>query len=313
MLYPLVLLCGLLVGTPPEAVEPAPATPAVSQPRSIPNLVYATREKLDGSERPMRLDLHLPGGDDSAKPVIVWFHGGGWAFGNRAWPSQVAFLIREGYAIANVEYRFSQEAAFPAQIFDCKAALRFLRENADEYGLDPDRIVLAGESAGGHLALLLGLSSGAGELVEDPELLRDDGVAAIVDLYGPTDLTLDNTVGNERLRRMYRNFGQMFLGGTFEGKLDLAKRASPITYVDADDPPVLILHGTRDGMVPMEHSERLAQRLERAGVEHEFVELRNAGHAGPRWFQPDVRQLILDFLDEHVPADDESRDPSVLR
>src|SRR5208282_1821342 len=197
----------------------------------------------DGHER-HKLDLYLPEKAEGALPVVVWIHGGGWSAGSKAGCPAVP-MVAQGSAVSSINYRLSQHATLPAQIEDCKAAIRWLRANAKTYHLDPDRIGVWGASAGGHLVALLGTTGGVKELEgNDGNLDQSSRVQAVVDWFGPTD---------------FRNIGKQLespnspvsklLGGPVSENKEKAEKASPVTYVGKDDPPFLIMHGDKDPLV----------------------------------------------------------------
>lgn len=219
------------------------------------------------------LDLYQPNEGDSPRVGIVLIHGGAWRAGKKEdynYYSQV--FAHKGYVVANINYRLSKESKFPAAVQDCKCAVRWLRAHAEEFNVDPERIVVAGGSAGGHLSLLVGYAS------DVPELEGRGGygdvssrVCGVVSIYGPTDLTTDFVRKNQ--------FAAMVVGAFIGAPIDRAlgkyELASPIRHVDAEDPPTLILHGTVDDVVPIAQSDQLAKKLEE--VEIPFVYDRIAG------------------------------------
>src|SRR3990172_320618 len=243
------------------AGAPSPLLPSSPSPVSAAShldLVYSTYP------RPLHLDLRLPSGTPPF-PVVVWVHGGAWQGGNKSLSrGHHALQQRDrGYAVASIEYRLSGEAIFPAQIQDCKAAIRWLRANAVRYGLDPGRIAAWGSSAGGHLVALLGTAAGVADL-QDPvqgNASQTDVVQAVVDWYGPTDFQQlsgghhDTDSPESRL-----------LGGDIDDCPERVALASPLTYVDPGDPPFLIQHGSRDGTVDPNQSALLHAALLAAGV-----------------------------------------------
>jgi len=249
------------------------------------DVVYASP---DGHKQ--LLDLYLPASAKSPVPLILFIHGGGWEAGDKnCFPE--GNPISRGYAVASIDYRLSQVAKFPAQIEDCKAAVRWIRANASKYNIDPNRIVAWGYSAGGHLAALLGTSGGIKRLEgTNPENSEvSSGVQAVVDCCGPTDFT---TMGD-----FIPDVVERLLGGSVSKKRGLAVEASPVTYVTKDDPPFLIIHGKLDDLVPWQQSQELHDKLVKAGVESELHLLPNAGHG---FGGPEIVEIIYKFLDKHL-------------
>lgn len=221
----------------------------------------------------LTLDLYSPKKVSGPLPVIVWVHGGGWRRGGKRKCPAVA-LVPDGFAVASIDYRLSGAAPFPAQIEDCKAAVRWLRANAAKYNLDADRIGVWGMSAGGHLAALLGTSGGVPELEGSGDNMKySSRVQAVCDVAGPVDLLALTNLGPKR-----RFAIEGLLGGTPEK--DKATTASPLHYVSKDDPPFLIVHGEGDRVVPVEQSQRLYEELRKAGVNATLKILPNVGHQG---------------------------------
>jgi acetyl esterase/lipase len=213
---------------------------------------------------------------------------------------EIADLVASGrYAGVSINYRLSGQAIWPAQIHDCKAAIRWVRANAKEYNLDPDKIGVIGGSAGGHLAAMLGTSGGVAELEGDvgPYKGVSSRVLCVVDQFGPSDLLAmggdHDSPGSPE---------SQLIGGAVQENKDKARAASPITYVTRDDPPFLIFHGTKDPLVPVNQSERLAAALKEAGVSCLFVPVEGAGHGGFR--SPEVPRRIRQFFDRHLRGQD---------
>ncbi len=223
------------------------------------------------------LDLYMPVGVENP-PLIMFMHGGGWKNGNRK-NCKMSWASKYGYAIASVEYRLSQEAIFPAQIHDCKGALRWLRANAEKYGYNADKVVVAGTSAGGHLALLMGVSGGVKELegTTGGNLDETSTVQGIIDYYGPTDFVYRS---KSQPVKTEQEGGGVFhlLGGKASENLELAKAASPVTYVTKDDPPLVILHGEKDDTVFIKQSHIMKEHYEKNGLEVEMLTDPNARH-----------------------------------
>ena len=243
------------------------------------------------------LDLYLPAANHPV-PLVVWVHGGAWKLGSKDWLN-VKYLTEHGYAIASVDYRFSGDAKFPAQIQDCNTALNFLIANATSYGINPHHLIISGGSAGAHLALLLGLARNETAFGADPAIQP----LAILDFFGPVDLLsmLDDT-DQDQERAAAEDAFHRLLGASPRLRPDLARRASPINYVSPGSPPVLILHGDKDTSVPYRQSQRLRDRLNRAGVRNELITVNGVGHDGPLFATPALQEKVVTFL-QSVEAD----------
>lgn len=236
--------------------------------------------EVDGTS--LRLDLYLPDPRPSEPvPLVLWVHGGGWRAGSKQ-PTYAPDTLGEDYAVASVDYRLSDVALFPAQIHDVKAAVRFLRANADRFGIDPDRFGAWGSSAGGHLVALLGVTCDdeALEGTVGNHLDQSSCVQAVCDFYGPTDFSALPDQRGENARRPMAE--DQLIGGSVEDLEDLAALASPIAHVSADDPPFLIMHGSDDGTVPVEQSIAFDAALRAAGVDSTLLVVEGAGHSLPR-------------------------------
>lgn len=247
--------------------------------------------------RALKLDIVRPRQPAAERlPAIVFIHGGGWRNGDKSGGvGRVAPLAAEGnYVGVSVGYRLSGEAIWPAQIHDCKAAIRWLRAHAAEYGIDPNHIGVWGSSAGGHLVNMLGASGGVKELEGDCGTPNESSrVQCVVAFCGPTDFAAAKRVEGGREPSAVT----MLLGGSIEEKKDAARQASPITYVSSDDPPFLLVHGTDDTTVPIDHAERFAAALQKAGVGVTFVRILDGGHG---FGGPEVSQRVQDFLNKHL-------------
>jgi len=209
----------------------------------------------------LTLDLYRPEEVSGLLPVIVCVHGGHWGAGGKERCPAVT-LAQDGYAVASIDYRRTTTAPFPAQIEDCKAAVRWLRANASTYHLDPDHIGVCGYSAGGHLAALLGTSGGVPELEGSGDNMEySSRVQAVCDVAGPADLLAMTNLGPKPTFAI-----EGLIGGPLEKNKAKAIAASPIHYVSKDDPPFLIVHGEADRVVPVEQSQRLYEELRKAGV-----------------------------------------------
>ncbi|HLF79782.1 MAG TPA: alpha/beta hydrolase [Dehalococcoidia bacterium] len=276
-----------------------------------PEDVEITRDLVSGTGGGRDLHLHLvrPKGiaPGTRLPAVMYIHGGFWMGGTRDRGLDfLPALARRGYVGATIEYRLSQEAIFPAQIEDCKTAVRFLRAHADEHGIDPQHIGVWGGSAGGHLAALMGTSGslaaleGAGGWAE-----QSSSVQAVVDAYGPTDLLQANadysgprgTDGNIALPDQPESPESRLVGGPVQEHKDLANLANPITHIKAGCPPFLIIHGTADALVHYRQSELLHAALQRAGVESELLMYPEKGHMH---LDEDGLAKVYAFFDKHL-------------
>lgn len=244
--------------------------------------------------RPLQLDLYVPAERTGPVPCIVWIHGGAWLFGSRLappdyWPAGAVFqaAIDAGLAVASIDYRHSREAAFPAQVHDGKAAIRYLRRFAGELGLDPERFGVWGESAGGHLAALLAL-------VDDPALEGAEGVtgessalSAVVDFYGVSDAdtmpAFRDSVPQEWVDNLDAGAGpseplDILVEHSPYPRAEARRLVSPVHHVRADAPPFLLVHGEADGLVPFDQSAQLLAALQEAGADAELVAVPGADH-----------------------------------
>ena len=243
------------------------------------------------------LDVYVPAGSVEPLPLVIWIHGGGWQNGSKATGGPAISLLSQGFAVASINYRLSGDDVFPAQIEDCKAAIRFLRARAEDYNVDPRRFGVWGSSAGGHLVALLGTSGDVKDLegaVGDFDEVTSR-VQAVCDWFGPTDLLQmggrhDDAESPE----------SKLIGGPIQERKAEAARANPIAYVSPDDPPFLIMHGSSDPAVPFHQSELLEAALKKVGVESTLVKLVGAGHGGPEFTSPDSQTRVAEFFSKHV-------------
>jgi acetyl esterase/lipase len=251
----------------------------------------------DGHER-QKLDLYLPK-DGTLFPLIITIHGGAFKMGSKEQGVPLAYLS-QGYAVASINYRLSQHAKFPAQIEDCKAAVRWLRAHASEYRLDPKRFAAWGSSAGGHLAAMLGTTGDTKEFDLGANLDQSSGVQAVVDYFGPTDfLQMDaHRLPNGMAHDPADSPESELIGGPIQENKAKVAKANPITYLSSDDPPYLICHGDRDPLVPHHQSELLEAALKKAGVPVLFYTVKGAGHGG--FNDPKVPELTSEFLAKHL-------------
>lgn len=232
-----------------------------------------------------KVDLYLPKkrNTDKPLPVVALIHGGGWVNGDRLGYAAAAIqFARTGdYAAVTVGYRLTKEAHWPSQIYDCKAAIRWIRAHAKEYNLDPDKIAVMGSSAGGHLSSLIGTSGGVKELEGDlgPSTAFSSRVQCVVNLCGPEDFT-QALMFDKDMKPILKDDAVIgLLGGNYEEKHAEALAASPVTYITDDDPPFITFHGTADKRVAFLHAEAIHAALKQAGVPSLLVPITDGGHS----------------------------------
>jgi acetyl esterase/lipase len=243
------------------------------------------------------LDIYIPENVKAKAPLVVWVHGGAWMVNDKFadmsyMSSTIKSIVEGGYVFASIDYRYSTKAVFPAQIQDCNKALEFLYKNADKYKIDKERIAVIGFSAGGHLASLMALSNNN----EIKEFTASGTkvpfkIKSVVDFYGPADLLIaafnDTTTTSPEAR---------LLGATPIKRPDLAKKASPVTYVDKNDPPFLIVHGEKDESVSYKQSVLLQSYLNINQIKNELIIVKGAPHYGVMFDNDEVRTKIIAFL-----------------
>jgi len=260
----------------------------------------------------LKLDVYLPKAEaKKPRPVVVWIHGGGWQAGNKSsGAARLAGLVATGdYAGVSVGYRLTDKTAWPGQIHDCKAAIRWIRANAKKYHFDPDRIGVWGASAGGHLVSMLGTSAGVKELEGDNGSPgQSSAVRCVVDFCGPSDF-LSFFKNNPNGGNAKSAVGKL-LGGDVKDKQDVAKSASPVTHVMKDAAPFLIMHGTADKTVPLAQAEELHEALKKAGADSTLVKIEGGGHG---FGGPEVTKRVRDFLDKHLLDKDVKVSPDPIK
>ena len=230
------------------------------------DIIYKT---VDSTK--LKLDIYHAKNISESAPLLLFIHGGGWKKGDKH--DYLRYLIdyaRKGYVTATVQYRFTNKVKFPAQLLDVKAAIRWLKKNADSYHINNKKVAVIGGSAGGHLAMMAGYTSGISEFSEEDESPYSSKVQAVVDLYGPYDLTTEYA----REQSSVTNF----IGKKYNEAPELFLKASPKTYITEDDPPTLIFQGTIDELVPFSQSDNLTKQLKETGVQVEYHKLEGWPH-----------------------------------
>jgi acetyl esterase/lipase len=265
--------------------------------QQVPEGVTFEKDVVYGKGADVELKLNVARPKEAAGPLpcVVVIHGGGWAAGSKEGHNpQVLDLARRGYVSVTVGYRFAPKHVFPAQVEDVKCAVRFLRANAEKYGIDKERIGAVGFSAGAHLSMMLGAMGkedgleGEGGCADQPSQVN-----AVVAFFGPTDFSLEYPDAS-------RNIVKTFLGGTREEKAEAYKKASPITYVSKGDAPMLLIQGTKDALVPHQQATVMADALTAAGVPGRVELLLGLGHG---WPQPELGRtwdISVAWFDRHL-------------
>jgi len=266
------------------------------------DLVYG---RADGGD--LKLDLARPADGEGLRPAIVFIHGGGWHGGSRlSYESHCQEAARRGYVAVTITYRLMQfdkskketttaTTIFPAQVHDAKAAVRWLRANAEKYQVDAKRIGVTGGSAGGHLSLMVGLTDADARLEGgsgNPD--QSSRVQAVVNVFGPTDMA--SCFQASSVPWIFR----LFLGGTLEQAARRYEAASPTTYVSGDDPPVLTLHGDRDKLVPLWQAKLLDEKMKAAGAPHTLLVMEGQGHGFQGEHKQRADDAMWDFFEKHL-------------
>ena len=295
-----ILACGLLFAGLPilqaQNSVPAPGSsgPGVQGARELCDIPY-----VSGGDARQRLDLYLPAAGVPPRPLVVWVHGGGWTGGDKN-NCPAKWLVERGYVVASIGYRLSVQAIYPAQIEDCKAAIRFLRAHAADYGIKADRIAAWGASAGGHLVALLGTTGNIRDFDTGANLDQPSNVQCVVDWFGPTDFLHYGSQNPDKALDTLNNPAAKLIGGRVLENVEKARRASPINFVTKESPPFLIMQGDNDPTVPAQQSEILDAALKNAGVVSTLKIFPGTGHGGPAFMSRPSLALIKEFLDQNL-------------
>jgi len=307
-LVSLLALLGLLTQTSCQSIQIAYGQWMTgTDPPDVPAGTLAIRyiEFVATPTGPLSLDIYRPQERSrEALPVVLFTFGGGWMVGDRNQFQRFGLmrLVDHGYALVTSDYRYSTDAIFPAQIHDVKAAIRWIRANSADQGLDPNRIAILGSSAGGHLAALAGTSGDVADWTPDERALSTS-VQAAVDFFGPTDLMVyesqhraDGLGNSDRLW-----FLDFLVGGPVADHPELVQMLNPIRYVDPNDPPFLIIHGDQDPVVPFGQSEMLFAALRDADVDVTLRRVEGGDHGKSKYFRSDALfEEVVAFLDRSL-------------
>jgi acetyl esterase/lipase len=264
LLFPLAFACGQ---TNSPAISTTPGSPQ-SGIVMLSDVVFG-----QGGGHDLHADIAYPRGAATPLPAVIYIHGGGWIGGSYK-GGPIVQLAEAGYFAASIEYRLSNVAKWPAQIEDCKLAVRWLRANAAKYNVDPNRIGVWGESAGGHLVTCLATMADAKEDGGDSGYPGvSSAVQAVVDFYGPVDFVTPGVY-----TPMAAQITEGLFGTPRDQNPDLWKSGSPLFFVKAGDPPMLLVHGDSDRLVPLAQSTEFDEALTKAGVPHQLLVVKNADH-----------------------------------
>ncbi len=265
----------------------------------ITNIAYADVPAWWGSSRKnLHMNLVVPKvrEEGNLRPTVIFICGGAFLdVDNAVWLPPMMYFAKKGFNIATIEYRTSNEEIFPAPLCDVKAAIRFLKAHAVQYCVDTEHIFVMGESAGGSMAGLVGVTAREKEFDQGDFLEYDSSVCGVVDFYGVSKVTVEKKEEKTHLDLPYWvTDSYMGLGYTE----DMAKRASTISYVTPDTPPFFILHGDKDDMVDISHSEELYEALQKNGVKSTYLVLEGAEHGDDAFYQEEIFDRILEFMKE---------------
>lgn len=265
-------------------------------------ILYGNIPYANDTLKKHQLDIYLPPATKSTYALIVWIHGGAWMMNDKYadmsyMKNTLKSFIDSGYAVASIDYRHSTTAVFPAQIQDCNQAMEFLYQNAAKYKLDRERVALIGFSAGGHLASLLALSNNNQVKKFYPQIKKlNFRVKLVLDFYGPSNFLSLKGINDPDPKSPVT----LLLGARADERPDLAKAASPVTYIDKNDPPFLIVQGEKDESVNPDQSVLLSSRLKEAGVKNELIIVPGAPHYGEMFDAAYIRNKIFLFLNEYL-------------
>ncbi len=263
--------------------------PLSAQTMEYKDVVYA---EAQGKAR--ALDLYVPHAD---APLVVYVHGGAWRAGTKA-DGVPMFLVDAGYAVASLEFTQTPEAPFPANVHDIKAGIRYLRANAAQYGFNAEKIVISGASSGAHLAVLVGVTNGHAELegTVGSNLDTSSDVQAILSYFAATDLTTILSQSTPFGVGVREPGLTLLLGALPDAVPELAQLASPVYQVDANDPPLLLLHGDRDPQMPVNQSLQMLGTYQEHGLDVAFIPVHGAAHGGPLFNEPKYTEQVIAFV-----------------
>jgi len=278
----------------------------------ISNVVYEQVSTFGYENVAMKMDVLKPQKDGSM-PAIVFITGGGFIHANKdSYIQQRMALAEAGYVVASIDYRVAPTATFPQPLEDVKAAIRYLKAHANQFHINPNKIGVFGESAGGYLSAMAGTTNGIKQFDKGENLDQSSNVQAVVDIYGLSDLANVGADYSKEVQDLHKSAGAteaLWVNGSpvFGGKdggilaeVEKVKAANPITYISKQTPPFLLMHGDKDTLVSPSQTEILHQALVAHGIESTRYVVKDAQHGGIYWVQPEVIQVVIDFFDKHL-------------
>lgn len=282
--------------------------PADSEMQLVKDVVFHESKSIDGDPMSLLMDI-ITYKDDETRPCVVFVVGGGFSNASKErYLYDRSEVAKAGYVVASVQYHVINNGIYSDAVKDVKAAIRYLRANAEKYGIDSENIAVWGESAGGYLSAMVGTTNGVKDFEEGENLDQSSDVKAAIDVYGLSDLTkigadYDEEAANAHFTVMSPD-GQ-FIHGKNSGLTSLDKpevvaKANPITYVDKNDPPFLLMHGTNDVSVSPSQTLLMHNALREAGVPSTRYVIEGAGHASAEFSDPQVIKILIDFLDSNL-------------
>ncbi|MCK9266873.1 alpha/beta hydrolase [bacterium] len=246
------------------------------------------------------MNIYSFGPSKEPRPPIIYIHGGAWENGTRKSSTSIFFLLEQGYSIVSIDYRLTNIAPFPAQLEDCKAAVRFIRANRERFNLKTEKIGVCGHSAGGHLASLLGTTEDEKKFDTEENLNFLSSVQAVCNFYGSGSISgLIDTIRSRGALHILPAVEKL-IGGTLEEKAEVARQASPVNYVSKKSSPTLLIHGDKDAVVDVSLSRTLHQELLKAEVASYLHIIENAGHGGEEFLFPEIPNMITSFFDRYI-------------
>ncbi len=291
----LALAAGLL--TSPTRAQDVAADTVINAPKPANVRIYPDLAYLQGGSPRQKLDIYLPSPVPADPlPLIVYLHGGGWKKGSKADGRRFAFrMVAQGYAVACVGYRLSDEELFPAQLEDCKAAVRWLRDNAPRYRIDPEHVGVMGVSAGGFLAVMMGVTRSTQLFDVGEHLGQASGVQGVCDFFGPTDLVQLHEYSSQARTPQAEEIVKLLGGDPHIQKIQ-ARKSNPLTYLDGVAPPFLLVQGANDTVIPPAQSRQLYEALKKQAIPVHLHLVNDAGHTGPAFVAPDINALVDTFF-----------------